>query len=132
MVSSFNFILLTIRTHWASLIGRTWHGILRQKLTDGSKDSTASIIRIKKWNIKIYSCNKPSTLPHFLEIRLTDGGEVVSLTRRAPFTPEKDSWYSFLLEAESTPEPFSAAGRIRSIVKIQWPQRESNPRPSGL
>jgi hypothetical protein len=32
--------------------------------------------------------------------RLTDGCEVVSLTRRSPFTPLEDSWYSFLLEAE--------------------------------
>jgi hypothetical protein len=36
---------------------------------------------------------------------LTHGGEVVSLTRRPPFTPQDDSWYSFLLEAKSTPEP---------------------------
>jgi hypothetical protein len=35
----------------------------------------------------------------------TYGGEVVSLTRRQPFTPQKDSWYSFLLGAESTPWP---------------------------
>jgi hypothetical protein len=32
----------------------------------------------------------------------TDGGEVVSLTLRL-FTPQKDSCYSFLLEAESIP-----------------------------
>jgi hypothetical protein len=37
--------------------------------------------------------------------RLTNGGEVVSLTRRPPFTPQEDSWYSFLLEAESIPGP---------------------------
>jgi hypothetical protein len=30
---------------------------------------------------------------------------VVSPTRRPPFTPQEDSWYSFLLEAESTPGP---------------------------
>jgi hypothetical protein len=40
-------------------------------------------------------------LPHFLDNRLKDGGEVVSLTRRTPFTPEEDSWYSFLLETDS-------------------------------
>jgi hypothetical protein len=35
---------------------------------------------------------------------LTDGGEVVSLTRRlAALYPQEDSWYSFLLEAEYTP-----------------------------
>jgi hypothetical protein len=46
-----------------------------------------------------------SRLPHFLDNRLTDGGEVVSPTRRPPFTSQEDSWYSFLLEAESTPGP---------------------------
>jgi hypothetical protein len=40
-----------------------------------------------------------------LEDRLTDGGKVVSLTRRPPFIPQEDSWYSVLLEAESTPGP---------------------------
>jgi hypothetical protein len=47
-----------------------------------------------------------SRLPHFLDNRLTDGGEVVSFTRRpAAFYPQEDSWYSFLLEAEPTPRP---------------------------
>jgi hypothetical protein len=32
-----------------------------------------------------------SKLPHFLDNRLTDGGEVVSLTRRPPVTPRKIS-----------------------------------------
>jgi hypothetical protein len=58
-----------------------------------------------------------SRLPHFLDNRLTDGGEVVSLMRRPAFTPQEDSWYSFLLEAGSTPQGHSAAGRIRSIKK---------------
>jgi len=34
-----------------------------------------------------------------------DGGKVVSLTYRPPLPPRKYSWYSFLLEAESTPGP---------------------------
>jgi hypothetical protein len=46
-----------------------------------------------------------SRLPHFVDNRLTEGGEVVSLTRWPPFTPQEDSWYSFLLETESTPRP---------------------------
>jgi hypothetical protein len=46
-----------------------------------------------------------SRLPHFLYSRLTYDGKVVSLTCRLPFTPQEDSWYSFLLEAESTPVP---------------------------
>jgi hypothetical protein len=39
-----------------------------------------------------------SRLPHFLNDRLIDGGEVVSLTRQPPFNPQEDSWHSFLLE----------------------------------
>jgi hypothetical protein len=46
-----------------------------------------------------------SRFAHFLHNRLTNGGEVVSLTRRPPFTPQEDSWYSFLFKAESTPGP---------------------------
>ena len=34
-----------------------------------------------------------------------EGGKVVSPTHRPLFTPRKYSWYSFLLEAESTPRP---------------------------
>jgi hypothetical protein len=37
-----------------------------------------------------------------LDNRLTDDGEV-SLMRPPPLTPQEDSWYSFLLEDESTP-----------------------------
>jgi hypothetical protein len=54
-------------------------------------------------------CNRQceiSRLPHFLDNRFIDGGEVVSLTRRLPFSPQEDSWYSFLLEAESTSGPY--------------------------
>jgi hypothetical protein len=46
-----------------------------------------------------------SRFPHLLDYRLTDGGEVVSLTRRPHFTLQEDSWYVFLLEAESMPGP---------------------------
>jgi hypothetical protein len=41
-----------------------------------------------------------------LDNRLTDGREVVSLTRRpAAVYPQEDSRYSFLLEVESTTGP---------------------------
>jgi hypothetical protein len=36
----------------------------------------------------LYGCDT-SRLPHFLDNRLTDGGEVVSLMRRPPLTPKK-------------------------------------------
>jgi hypothetical protein len=44
-----------------------------------------------------------SRLPHFLDSRLTDGGAVVSLTPRPPFTPRKITGYSFRLETEAIP-----------------------------
>jgi len=34
-----------------------------------------------------------------------DDGKVVSLMHTAAFTPSKYTWYSFLLEAESSPGP---------------------------
>ena len=43
--------------------------------------------------------------PPYFVTTAQDGGKVVSLTHRPLFTPRKYSWYSFLLEAESTPEP---------------------------
>jgi hypothetical protein len=51
--------------------------------------------------------------------------------RPAAFTPRKYSWYSFLLEAESTPGP--ECGRKDYVnEKFQWHHRESIPQPSGL
>jgi hypothetical protein len=47
-----------------------------------------------------------SRLPNFLnflENRLTDGGEVFSLTGPTVLHLHEESWYSFLLEAESIP-----------------------------
>jgi hypothetical protein len=55
-------------------------------------------------------------LPHFLDSRPTDGVEAASLTGRPPFIPQENSWYSFLLDAESA-QGHSAAGRIRSTGK---------------
>jgi hypothetical protein len=43
--------------------------------------------------------------PHLLDNRLRDGSKV-SLICWLPFTSQEDSWYPFLLEAESTPEPW--------------------------
>jgi hypothetical protein len=40
----------------------------------------------------------------FIDNRLTDGGEVVSLTLQpSVLYPQEDSWYPFLLKAELTP-----------------------------
>jgi hypothetical protein len=70
---------------------------------------------------------KGENFTFYLYNHLTDGGKVVSLTHRSPFTPREDSWYSFLLDAEG----HSGAGRIWSIEKNP-PHRNSNPQLSGL
>jgi hypothetical protein len=51
-----------------------------------------------------------SRFPHFLDNRFTDGGEVVSHTRRPPFTPQEDSWYSFLLQCLQVRNTSSSVG----------------------
>ena len=42
--------------------------------------------------------------PDFMTVA-QDGGKGVSLMHRPPLPPRKHTWYSFLLEAESTPGP---------------------------
>ena len=55
-----------------------------------------------------------------------ESGKFVGPTHHPPL-----SWYSFLLEAESTPGP--QCGRNDYVSEnFQWHNRESNPRPSGL
>ena len=60
-----------------------------------------------------------------------EGGRVVSPTHRPPLPLRKCSWYSFLLEAESTPGP-QCDRKDYVNEKLQWHHRESNPRPSDL
>jgi hypothetical protein len=57
-----------------------------------------------------------SRLPRFLDNQPTDGGEVVSLTRRPPFTPSKIPSTHFCKRLSRT-QGHSATGRIRSIEK---------------
>jgi hypothetical protein len=47
-------------------------------------------------------CSRKLRFPDFVTLA-QDGGKVVSLTHRPPLPPRKYTWYSFLLEAESTP-----------------------------
>jgi hypothetical protein len=58
-------------------------------------------------------------LPYFLKNRLTDGGEVVSLMYRPPFTPMKIPGTYFCSKL-SLLQGLRAAGRIRSIEKYNY------------
>ena len=66
-------------------------------------------INVKKKSVSLQtsSCQEGSRnlrFPDYVTVA-QDGGKVVSLTHRPLFTPRKCSWYSFLLEAESTTGP---------------------------
>jgi len=57
--------------------------------------------------LQAWSYPEGSRKLRFLDFMTTApvGGRVVSLTHRPPLPPRKYSWYSFLLEGESTPGP---------------------------
>ena len=64
-------------------------------------------------------------------ITAQDGGKVDSLIAPAAFTPRKYTWYSFLLEAESTPRPLYDR-KDYVTEKFQLHHRESKQQPAGL
>jgi len=67
-------------------------------------------LHVKKGKaVPLQACSGPEgsrkfRFPDFMTMA-QDGGKVVSLTHRPPLPPSKYYWYSFLLEAESTPGP---------------------------
>jgi hypothetical protein len=65
--------------------------------------------------------------PTFLNNRLIDGGEVVSLTRSL----QEDSWYSFLVEAESAPGPASSGDLVGNRIR-DLPACSKVPQPIML
>jgi hypothetical protein len=97
---------------------RQWGGY-----TTGTKNSRYRKVRKKVEAIPVTDREDVEAPTFSLDNRLTDDGEVVSLTRRPPFTP---SGRLLILISEST-----AARRIRSIEKNPL-HRDSNPRLSGL
>jgi hypothetical protein len=64
----------------------------------------------------VYRDCETSRIPHFLYNRLTDGSEVVGLTRLPPLTPMKIPGTHFCCIVCPV-QGHSAAGRVRSIEK---------------
>jgi hypothetical protein len=73
-----------------------------------SKSNTAIMQRKKKQSHYrpgvAQMVSRKLRLPDFMTTA-QDSGKVVSLTHRPPLPPRKYTWYSFLLETESTPGP---------------------------
>jgi hypothetical protein len=59
-----------------------------------------------------------SRVPHYLDNQLTDGGEVVSLLCLLPFTTQENSWYSILLEAQSTIVWLEGRGKLKKVNEL--------------
>jgi hypothetical protein len=92
---------------------------------------------IKRWSCP---CNKPwrpvvlwdVEFPIFsLDSRLTDGGKIVSLTRRPPFTPRKIPDTHFC-QRLSWSQGNGASGRIRLIEKVHFYACSIVPQPTTL
>jgi hypothetical protein len=65
--------------------------------------------------------------PHFLHSRLTDGIEVVCHAYwLGALYPPQDSWYSFLVEAEST----SGIVQLEEIGQLKHPMTSSGIKPT--
>jgi hypothetical protein len=87
---------------------RLKHCLIPFMWTAASDRKGSVVIKLKKKAVPLQAWSGPegSRKLRFPDYMTTaqDGGKVVSLTPAA-FTPKKCSWYSFLLQAESTPGP---------------------------
>jgi hypothetical protein len=103
------------RKYWEKWVTLYFVGTGRESVGNSqASGSRPSQITSKVKRMESYPCNRTwrsiglwdvEVQTFSLDNRLTDGGEFVSLTPRPPFTLQEYSWYSFLLEAESTPGP---------------------------
>jgi len=82
-------------------------GVYACQLRDLAGSIVLSISKGKAVPLQAWSGPEVSRKLRFPDFITTaqDGGKIVSLMHRPPLPPRKCSWYSFLLEAESTPGP---------------------------
>jgi hypothetical protein len=71
---------------------------------------TQLFVAVRKNAVQLQSCYNPIGFhqidaPRFLDSRHMKVLRLSALRTGRAFTPRKYSWYTFLLEAESTPEP---------------------------
>jgi hypothetical protein len=66
-------------------------------------------------------------IPHCLDSRLTDGGEVVSHTHRPHITLEEDRLLFISFRGWGNPRAIVQLEGLGKLKKIQWTHRDSNP-----
>ena len=104
---------------------KSWQSCLLDGLNGKHNVLWTCKVKVKLWEYR------PGHDPRISRPSAHEGGKVVSTTHRLPLLPRKYSWFSFLLESESTPG--SLCDRKDYVnEKFQWHNRESSPWPSGL
>jgi hypothetical protein len=82
--------------------------VLRESPVTGTLDQTSKVkVKVKLVPLQAWSGPEGSRKLRFPDFMTTaqDGGKIISFTHRPPSPRRKYTWYSFLLEAESTPGP---------------------------
>ena len=83
-------------------LGAGSFGLVRPSIYKSDVKGKGKSVPLQAWSGP--ESSRKLRFPDFMTMA-QDGGKVVSLTHRPPLPPRKYSWYSFLLEAESTPGP---------------------------